>query len=251
MSFMGVRTKAEPKKRAGPNEDSRKKARQTDALLVDDVTIANLLRVRPPSTCMTDVVLQNFEYVEANVHDLSDGKVAFALGESELPERVQKLNEDDRPMLAKLVVRDLVDGERGVFACEDIPKSTFVCEYTGLYKPEGQHEKTDSNYLFTFREPYPYALDASHYGNVARYINHSKTNANLEPRFDQESMRIMQQYLGEESQEKKNNIRESAGRHLPRIFLYSTKVIKEGEQLLYDYGDDFTFPEGSVDLSLL
>lgn len=108
---------------------------------------------------------------------------------------------------------------RGVFAATDIPPDTRILEYLGerITKKESarrglelvERAKTTGEaavYIFTLNSRYD--LDGSTGENPARYINHS-----CEPN--------CQAYI-----------------ERGRIFIYSIKAIRQGEELTYNYGFD-------------
>ena len=116
-------------------------------------------------------------------------------------------------------VRESAIHNRGVFAARDIPADTRIVEYVGerITKKESarrgleliERAKTTGEaavYIFTLNSRYD--LDGSKGENPARYINHS-----CEPN--------CQAYI-----------------ERGRIFIYSLKSIRCGEELTYNYGFD-------------
>nr|5BJS_B Chain B, Histone-lysine N-methyltransferase EZH2, Polycomb protein SUZ12 [Thermochaetoides thermophila]5KJH_B Chain B, Crystal structure of an active polycomb repressive complex 2 in the stimulated state [Thermochaetoides thermophila DSM 1495]5KJI_B Chain B, Crystal structure of an active polycomb repressive complex 2 in the basal state [Thermochaetoides thermophila DSM 1495]5M5G_B Chain B, Crystal structure of the Chaetomium Thermophilum polycomb repressive complex 2 (PRC2) [Thermochaetoides len=113
----------------------------------------------------------------------------------------------------------------GLFAAEDIEEGEFVIEYTGelISHDEGvrrEHRRGDVfdeenkvSYLFTLLEQEGIWVDAAIYGNLSRYINHA-TDGNIMPK-------IM--YVN----------------HEWRIKFTAIKDIKAGEELFFNYGDNF------------
>lgn len=105
----------------------------------------------------------------------------------------------------------------GLFAEENIPKGSWIGEYTGLVRPLYRHHQ-DHN---TFCLHYPTRfwswdfriVDASMGGNELRFINHSEC-PNLTPR-----------YL--------------LDRQLLHFTLFTNRLIQKGEELTFDYGKDF------------
>ncbi len=110
---------------------------------------------------------------------------------------------------------------KGVFASENIKKNTKIIEYVGekITKKEGDirselrikrylnSKKTGSVYIFELNTRYD--IDGSFNYNKAKYINHScKPNCEVD---------IIK----------------------GRIWIISTKNIKKGEELSYDYGYEF------------
>jgi SET domain-containing protein len=105
----------------------------------------------------------------------------------------------------------------GVFAVEDIPPYSTLTHYAGILRPE-RSIQTERDSTFAFTKFKPFSIDAMHYGNWARFMNH-----------------------GEEGKPETNviawEIYLPAG---PRIvFSAGRHGIKKGEQLLYSYGDEY------------
>lgn len=120
------------------------------------------------------------------------------------------------------------DGKgRGVRTQQQILKSQFVCEYVGEVITRQTAEKridkesTDRNnqtYIVTVNEDFAnsstqYFIDARHYGNIARFINHS-----CEPNLVSVIVRV--------------------GVNLPRLALFASGDIAPGEELTFRYGDE-------------
>jgi len=118
----------------------------------------------------------------------------------------------------------------GLFTAEDIAQDDFVIEYTGelIKADEGVRrearrgnvfdETKNTSYLFTLLEIEGVWVDAAVYGNLSRYINHAgdhdKKGANLTPRI----VYVMGEY---------------------RIKFTATRDIRRGEELFFNYGDNF------------
>ncbi|XP_068654250.1 histone-lysine N-methyltransferase SUVR5 [Aristolochia californica] len=118
-----------------------------------------------------------------------------------------------------------------VRAGEAIPHGTFVCEYIGELLNDQEADKRGErydhegcSYLYDIdahiddmggmnEESVPYVIDATKYGNVARFINHS-CSPNL----------VNYQVLVE-----------SMDCQLAHIGLYANRDIAKGEELAYDY----------------
>ena len=96
---------------------------------------------------------------------------------------------------------------RGLFAGEDIPKGACIIEYTGRPIPVAEQEGAEGRYMFeTGRNK---MIDGNIKENIARFINHScKPNC------------------------------EATGPS-GKVFIFSIKRIKAGEELTYDYGDEY------------
>ena len=95
----------------------------------------------------------------------------------------------------------------GLFANQDIPKGACVIEYTGIRLTEEEYQASKSKYLFEVGGKG--ALDGSPRWNKARYINHS-CRPNCEP-----------------------DTRKG------RAYIFARRKIKAGEELSYDYGNDY------------
>ena len=105
----------------------------------------------------------------------------------------------------------------GLFAEERIPKGTFIIEYYGPVMTEDEADDHPNKYLFAITKKR--VIDGSPRYNLARYINHScRPNA--------ESMISKRKY----------------------VYIYATRNIAEGEEIAYDYGeeyfDEFIAPHG-------
>lgn len=104
----------------------------------------------------------------------------------------------------------------GLFALEAIPARQRIIEYTGPLIPNEEVEKRRGRYFFGVNSKW--TIDGSTRSNLARYINHScRPNAEA----------IV------------------TGK---RIWIWSKKAIKAGEEITYNYGkeyfDDFIKPVG-------
>lgn len=96
---------------------------------------------------------------------------------------------------------------RGLFALEEIPAGACIVEYIGRPVPEAEQYTSRSKYLFeTGRTT---AIDGNIKENIARYINHS-----CAPNCEAET---------------KNH----------RIYVFALRTIKAGEELNYDYGEEY------------
>ena len=106
----------------------------------------------------------------------------------------------------------------GVFARENIPPYSTLNQYTGILMLDSQiHENHDSTFSFTDLKNY--SIDAMTAGNWTRFINHGEDNGPKTNAIAWES------YL------------ENRG---PRIVLTAgPSGIKQGEQILYSYGDSY------------
>jgi uncharacterized protein len=106
----------------------------------------------------------------------------------------------------KLRVGRAVSG-KGVFAMEEIPKGKRIIEYIGRNVPVEKQETQTGRYLFeTGRKK---MIDGNIQENIARFINHS-CRPNCE-----------------------------ADGPSGKVFIYSKRKIKAGEELTYDYGEEY------------
>lgn len=113
----------------------------------------------------------------------------------------------------KFEIRKSKIDNRGAFATEDIPKGTMIVEYVGekisneeADKREETNDERGVTYIFCLDENS--CIDGAVGGNESRFINHS-----CEPNCN---------YLVENG----------------RIFYYSNRDIKKGEELTIDYDYD-------------
>ena len=95
----------------------------------------------------------------------------------------------------------------GLFALETIPAGRRIIEYTGPLIPNAEVEKRRGRYFFGVNTKW--AIDGSPRANTARYINHS-CSPNAEA--------IV------------------SGR---RVWVWSKRAIKAGEEITYDYGKEY------------
>ncbi|XP_015240181.1 PREDICTED: histone-lysine N-methyltransferase SUV39H1 [Cyprinodon variegatus] len=109
----------------------------------------------------------------------------------------------------------------GVRTLQHIRKNTFVMEYVGeiITTDEAErrghfYDRQGSTYLFDLDYVEDvYTVDAAHIGNISHFVNHS-CNPNLQ---------VFNVFI--------DNIDE----RLPRIALFSTRAIRAGEELTFDY----------------
>lgn len=95
----------------------------------------------------------------------------------------------------------------GLFASIEIPSETEIIEYKGKIIPIEEALSSSGKYFFDIENGY--AIDGSSRKNLARYINHS-CKPNAEAIIDGE-----------------------------RIFIWSKKIIRAGEEITIDYGEDY------------
>jgi SET domain-containing protein len=103
-------------------------------------------------------------------------------------------------------VRQSVTG-RGLFTEESIPKGACIIEYIGRPATKKQIKENTGKYLFWTSDTT--MIDGNIKENTARYINHScRPNCEV----DQKGK---------------------------RIFIFAKRTIKPGEELSYDYGEEY------------
>lgn len=96
---------------------------------------------------------------------------------------------------------------RGVFAQEPIPKGACIIEYTG--RPATPKQIADDTGRYLFEISRTLTIDGNVAGNTARFINHSCA-PNCEARI-------------------RNR----------RVFIHTLRTIRAGEELTYDYGEEY------------
>ncbi len=95
----------------------------------------------------------------------------------------------------------------GFFTLAAIPKGKRIIEYTGPLLPNDVVEKRSGKYFFGVNTKW--SIDGSPRSNIARYINHScRPNAEA--------------FI--------------SGR---RVWIWSMRNIKAGEEVTYDYGEEY------------
>jgi hypothetical protein len=104
----------------------------------------------------------------------------------------------------------------GLFATQDIPKGACILEYVGKVINDEDATKSKSKYLFEVSKNHN--IDGSARSNKARYLNHACIpNCVVE-------------------------------KHKKRIFVFTDKKVKDGDELTFDYGieyfDEFIKPHG-------
>uniref|UniRef100_A0A8C5I7C4 Histone-lysine N-methyltransferase EHMT1-like n=1 Tax=Gouania willdenowi TaxID=441366 RepID=A0A8C5I7C4_GOUWI len=108
----------------------------------------------------------------------------------------------------------------GVKTMQDIPQGTFVCEYVGEIISDAAADKRENDsFLFTLDNKVGdvHCIDARLYGNIGRFINHL-----CEPNLLAVRVFTMHQDL-----------------RFPRIAFFSSRAIRAGEQIGFDYGDHY------------
>ncbi|XP_054849660.1 histone-lysine N-methyltransferase EHMT1-like [Eublepharis macularius] len=105
----------------------------------------------------------------------------------------------------------------GVRTMEDVPRGAFVCQYFGevISSTEaGQRQEDTYYFVVDMQTGQECCLDGRFYGNVGRFLNHS-CQPNL---------------VG---------VQVAVGQEVPGIAFFSTRPIRAGEELGFDYGDKF------------
>nr|XP_040050762.1 histone-lysine N-methyltransferase EHMT1a isoform X3 [Gasterosteus aculeatus aculeatus] len=108
----------------------------------------------------------------------------------------------------------------GVRAMQEIPQGTFICEYVGEIITDAEANKRENDsFLFTLDNKVGdvHCIDARLFGNVGRFINHL-----CEPNLLAVRVFTMHQDL-----------------RFPRIAFFSSRPIKAGDQIGFDYGDHY------------
>lgn len=104
----------------------------------------------------------------------------------------------------------------GVFAEKEFSSMDFIAEYTGVLRKRTRRDRKNAycfEYLLVPGPSSPYLIDAQEGGNIARYINHSK-EGNLQCAL-------------------------ATVDEISHIILHAVRLIRKGEQLLYDYGPNY------------
>ncbi|XP_037115344.1 histone-lysine N-methyltransferase EHMT1a isoform X1 [Syngnathus acus] len=108
----------------------------------------------------------------------------------------------------------------GVRLMQDVPRGTFICEYVGeiITDTEADTRENDS-FLFTLNDKVDdiHCIDARLFGNIGRFINHL-----CEPNLLALKVFTMHQDL-----------------RFPRIAFFSSRTIKAGDQIGFDYGEHY------------
>jgi uncharacterized protein len=95
----------------------------------------------------------------------------------------------------------------GLFTDSAIPRESCIVEYVGRVLDSDEEIKSRSKYLFAVSETK--TIDGSSRENIARYVNHS-----CRPNCEAITWR-------------------------GRVFIFSKRSIKPGEELCYDYGKEY------------
>jgi SET domain-containing protein len=112
----------------------------------------------------------------------------------------------------------------GAYMAEPAKQGEFIAEYVGEIISEAEsvrrneiYDKLKVSFIFDLNEEV--TIDSFRYGNVERFINHSKKHANCKP--------VVKLVNGEH-----------------RIGFFATKDLAAGEELFFDYGKKFTAMHG-------
>lgn len=112
------------------------------------------------------------------------------------------MSQGEKPFVIKRSATGL-----GMFATKPIPKGTRIAEYTGPRVPNDEVEKSNGKYFFGVNTKW--SIDGRGRDNIARYINHScRPNAEA----------IITR---------------------GRVWIWSRRNIKPGEEIAYDYGKEY------------
>lgn len=118
------------------------------------------------------------------------------------------MKENIRNTDKRFVVRRSTGRGLGLYTTVPFKKGDFVIEYTGEKIPTPLADTLTTRYLFEIDEKW--TIDGSARGNIARYINHS-CDANCETEISEDD----------------------------KILITAVKKIFPGDELTYDYGDEY------------
>jgi len=107
----------------------------------------------------------------------------------------------------------------GLFATEPIRKGAFIVEYKGPRLTTAEADRLEargSKYMYQVNDKW--TIDGSGRSNIARYANHS-----CRPNAESDTVRG------------KNGRNARGG----RVIIRAIKNIKPGQEIVYDYGDDY------------
>jgi len=112
------------------------------------------------------------------------------------------MNQGEQPFVVKRSATGL-----GLFAVRSIPGGKRIVEYTGPRVPNDKVEKSKGKYFFSVNRSW--SIDGRGRDNIARYINHS-----CQPNAEAVISR-------------------------GRVWIWSKRVIRPGEEICYDYGKEY------------
>ncbi|MEX1013008.1 MAG: SET domain-containing protein-lysine N-methyltransferase [Waddliaceae bacterium] len=105
----------------------------------------------------------------------------------------------------------------GLFAGEDLPKQAYIGEYTGHVQKYNPYQQINTAYCIAYpKMPWTlqgYLINAEKGGNETRFINH-----NHEPNLEVTAV---------------------CDRGLMRTVFFANQTVHKGEQLTFDYGNDY------------
>jgi SET domain-containing protein len=112
----------------------------------------------------------------------------------------------------------------GAYTAEPVKQGEFIAEYVGEIISYAECARRSEIYdklkvSFIFDLNYEVVIDSYRYGNVERFINHSKKQANCKP-----------------------FVKLVNGEH--RIGFFAMKDLDAGVELFFDYGKEFVFKQG-------
>ena len=107
----------------------------------------------------------------------------------------------------KMIVKKSSAG-LGLFADQDLKKEEFLIEYHGEKLTHEESNERGGKYLFTLNDLW--VIDGSARSNIARYFNHACT-PNVEAVIEDDA----------------------------HIMFYALRDIKKGEELTFDYGEEY------------
>jgi len=102
----------------------------------------------------------------------------------------------------------------GAFARHDIAEGAFIGEYAGEVTLLSSVRKRKSEYLFNLGSGL--TIDASRQGNATRFMNHSS---------DKYACNVSAMIVNH--------------RGTRRVVFHAKRLIHHGEEMMYDYGEDF------------
>lgn len=122
-------------------------------------------------------------------------------------------------MPARIVTRRSAIHGNGVFAAADIPAGTRLVQYKGKLLTHAESDRlyrdgAETGHTFLFSLNDDYVIDASRQGNSARWINHGCA-PNCEAVIEED---------------------DGGDPRRDRVFIESTRDIRKGEELTYNYG---------------
>ncbi len=122
-------------------------------------------------------------------------------------------------MPARIVTRRSAIHGNGVFAAADIPAGTRLVQYKGKLLTHAESDRlhrdgAETGHTFLFSLNDDYVIDASQQGNSARWINHGCA-PNCEAVIEED---------------------DGGDPRRDRVFIESTRDIRKGEELTYNYG---------------